>query len=129
MAGFGNLLQKAFYLGVGIASYAGEKAGSKLQNLQEQAQKLADELVKRGEMNAEDASRFVDDLVRQAQVPTAAGEPSPDSEPRRIEILDDEPEAEAGTASGEPEDEVERLRRQVEDLQAELRQLGRDQPS
>ena len=33
MAGFGNLVQKAFYLGVGIASYAGEKAGGALGDL------------------------------------------------------------------------------------------------
>ena len=48
MAGFGNLVQKAFYLGVGIASYAGEKAGSAWGDLRAQAQKLVDELVEKG---------------------------------------------------------------------------------
>ncbi|NJL02165.1 MAG: phasin family protein [Spirulinaceae cyanobacterium SM2_1_0] len=121
MAGFGNLLQKAFYLGVGIASYAGEKAGSTLQDLRTQAQKLADEMVKRGEMNAEEASRFVDDLVRQAQkTPDSGNEPAGDRQPRRIEILDDEPDdADRATA----DDDTERLRQQVAALQAELQRL------
>ena len=67
MPGFGDILQKAVYLGVGLASYAGEKAGSKLTELRTEAQKLADELVKRGEMSTEEARRFVDDMVQQAQ--------------------------------------------------------------
>ena len=40
MAGFGNLVQKAFYLGVGLASYAGEKTGDTLKDAREQAQKI-----------------------------------------------------------------------------------------
>ena len=63
MSGFSDLFQKAVYLGVGLASYAGEKAGTKLTELRAQAQKLADELVARGEMTTEEARRMVDDLV------------------------------------------------------------------
>jgi hypothetical protein len=37
MPGFGDLVQKAFYLGVGIASYAGEKAGTTFTELRSQA--------------------------------------------------------------------------------------------
>jgi hypothetical protein len=67
MPGFGNIVQKAFYLGVGLASYASEKAGGTLGELRVQAQKLADELVERGEMTTEEARKLVDDLMQQAQ--------------------------------------------------------------
>jgi polyhydroxyalkanoate synthesis regulator phasin len=119
MPGFGDLVQKAVYLGVGLASYAGEKAGSKLAELQVEAQKLADELVKRGEMTTEEARRFVDDAIRQAQQPGAGDVPPPSPEPRRIEILDDEEES--GT-----HENIDELRDQVKDLQEELRRLERD---
>ena len=48
MPGFGDFVQKAFYLGVGLASYAGEKAGGKWGELRSQVQKLADEMVAKG---------------------------------------------------------------------------------
>lgn len=127
MSGFSDLFQKAVYLGVGLASYAGEKAGTKLTELRAQAQKLADELVARGEMTTEEARRMVDDLVQQAQTPGA--EPTPDQprEPRRIEIVDDEePAASAQPTGAPPVDDVERLRQQVQSLQDELRRLRRD---
>jgi len=54
MPGFGDIVQKAFYLGVGLA-YAGEKQVENWRELRSQAQKLADEMVARGEMNAEEA--------------------------------------------------------------------------
>ncbi|MGC9528914.1 MAG: phasin family protein [Limnospira sp.] len=121
MPGFGDLVQKAVYLGVGLASYAGEKAGTKLAELQVEAQKLADELVKRGEMTTEEARRFVDDAIRQAQQPGAEVPPPPQSaEPRRIEILEDDDE-ESGT-----DEDVDELRDRVKDLQEELRRLERD---
>ncbi|NJL21748.1 MAG: phasin family protein [Leptolyngbyaceae cyanobacterium SM1_3_5] len=121
MPGFGDLVQKAFYLGVGAASYAGEKAGGALSELRSQAQKLADEMVARGEMNAEEAKRFVNDMVNRAQQqanatpPKSEEKPAP-TEPRRIEILsDDEP-----TSQSDPTDD---LRKQVSKLQEELRRL------
>ncbi|MEB3224480.1 MAG: hypothetical protein VKJ86_01615 [Synechococcus sp.] len=123
MAGFGDLVQKAFYLGVGAASLAAEKAGATIHELREQAQTLADEMVQKGEMNAEEAKKFVNEMVKQAQqrVPQGAETPSPKEEPkepRRIEILDnDEPENTAAM------DEAERLRQEVEALQAELKNL------
>lgn len=123
MAGFGDLVQKAFYLGVGLASYAGEKAGGKIGELRVQAQKLADELVAKGEMNTEEARRFVEEMVNRAQQPgtSPAPEPTTNSEPRRIEILSDDEEP---TKTNSPD--VDNLRRQVMDLQEELRQLERE---
>lgn len=120
--GFGDILQKAVYLGVGIATYAAEQAGSKLVELRAEAQKLADELVKRGEMNSEEARRFVDDLIKQAQQPNLDRDSSSSqsSEPRPIEILDEEE-----GSSGE-DGNVNQLRQQVEKLQQELRNLQQD---
>jgi len=126
MPGFGDILQKAVYLGVGLASYAGEKAGSKLTELRTEAQKLADELVKRGEMSTEEARRFVDDMVQQAQQQQpveSAGNKKP-AEPRLIEIVSEEEEVspkDAKDVGG-----VDKLREQVQNLQEELRRLKRD---
>ena len=128
MPGFGDILQKAVYLGVGLASYAGEKAGSKLAELRTEAQKLADELVKRGEMSTEEARRFVDDMVQQAQQqqqqPVEAVKDQKPAEPRRIEIVSEEEDVspkDAKEAGG-----VDKLREQVQNLQEELRRLKRD---
>ncbi|MEG4121041.1 hypothetical protein QUA43_26685 [Microcoleus sp. N9_B4] len=126
MPGFGDILQKAVYLGVGLASYAGEKAGSKLTELRTEAQKLADELVKRGEMSTEEARRFVDDMVQQAQQQppvTSAGNEKP-TEPRRIEIVSEEEDVSAKDAK--ETGGVDKLREQVQNLQEELRRLKRD---
>ncbi|MGE5658850.1 MAG: phasin family protein [Actinomycetota bacterium] len=123
MPGFGDILQKAVYLGVGLASYAGEKASSKLAELRTEAQKLADELVKRGEMSTEEGRRFVDEMMRQAQQQPpveASGEPKK-SEPRRIEILDDQEEPAKPEGQG-----VDQLRQQVQNLQDELRRLQQE---
>ncbi len=119
MPGFGEILQKAVYLGVGLASLAGEKAGIKLAELKEEAQKLADELVKRGEMTAEEGRKFVDDLVSQAQAKPPSGptdNPSGNM-PRQIEISTDE-----------DTEEVNRLRDRVKNLQDELKRLETEDP-
>jgi len=125
MPGFGDVVQRAFYLGVGLASYAGEKAGVKLAELRSQAQKLADEMVSRGEMTTDEAKKFVEDLMQQAQQPSA-NEPSSSAqnrEPRRIEILtDDEP-----TTVQQEDQDVDSLRQQVLGLQEELQRLKRQQ--
>lgn len=123
MSGFGDIAKKAFYLGVGMASYASEQATGKLGELRKQAQKLADELVARGEMTTEEARRMVDEMVANAQqVPPRNSETPNQSqgEPRRIEIVsEDEDEA-------ENQGSVDALRNQVEQLQAELRRLQRE---
>lgn len=122
MAGLGDIVQKAFYLGVGLASYATEKAGYTLQELRVQAQKLADEMVARGEMTAEEARKYVDDLIGQAQPDRRqASQDRQSSEPRRIEIVDDE-----GESSSPESQDVEALRKKVEYLQEELHKLNRE---
>ncbi|MGF1537164.1 MAG: phasin family protein [Elainellaceae cyanobacterium] len=123
MPGLGDLVQRAFYLGVGMASYAGEKAGKTLADLRVQAQKIADEMVERGEITAEEARRLVDEMVRRAQVSDGQSQKSGEitvevdaqaAEPRPIEITDDD-------------DDVSDLRQQVDKLQDELRRLKREQ--
>ncbi len=126
MPGFGDIVQKAFYLGVGLASYAGEKAGGKLTELRSQVQKLADEMVAKGEMTTDEARRFVEDMMKQAQQPPTPGSDAgrTSSEPRRIEILSEDEEP----ASSESQDKnVDKLRDQVLGLQEELRRLKRDE--
>ena len=121
MAGFGNLVQKAFYLGVGIASYAGEKAGGALGDLKGQAQKLVDELVERGELTAEEAQKMMNDMVARAEE-AAVVEPKSESAgtddgPRHIQILDD------SETLTEEERQAEALRKEVENLRKELKNL------
>ena len=120
-----DLVQKAFYLGIGLASYAAEKANVNLQELKSQAQKLADEMVLRGEMTAEEARRYVDELVSQAQVDSGeTTESSAPREPRRIEIVfDDAEESGQEVAKAENPPNAEDLRKQVEALQEELRRI------
>ncbi|PSO97033.1 MAG: hypothetical protein BRC48_05175 [Cyanobacteria bacterium QS_9_48_30] len=119
---FGNIVQRAFYLGVGLADYASEQANVKIQELRSQGQKLADEMVARGEMTSEEARKFVDELVNDAQKGTVKPpqDAQKDREPRHIEILSDEEEQTQETSN-----EVDTLRQQVESLQEELRQLRR----
>ncbi|MEB3290262.1 MAG: hypothetical protein VKI82_10120 [Leptolyngbya sp.] len=118
MAVFGDVVKKAFYLGVGVASYAGEKAGHTLKDLQEQTQMVVNELVARGEMTAEEAQRLVNDMVSKAQ--SAASDNAPSPEPRQIEILEDEP-----SPATPPADQAEMLRQQVTALRQELEALKR----
>ena len=130
---FGDIIQKAFYLGVGAVAAAGEEAGSKLGRLRSQAQKLADELVAKGEMTTEEARKLVDELIRQAQQQQqvqSSGQPPtsppanvnvPAQEPRRIEIISED---EAPLPN--EEENVDALRQQVQAMQEELRRLKRD---
>jgi polyhydroxyalkanoate synthesis regulator phasin len=153
--GLSDLVQKAVYIGIGAASYAGEKAGGKLTEFSGQLQKLADEMVERGEMTAEEARRYVDEKMKTAQqefenlsqqatqaAQSAQSQQAPKSspaqpkEPRRIEIIDEDetptakPEAkpEAPKPEAKPEaqasiDPIEEMRRQVAELQDELKRL------
>ena len=122
MADLNSLVQKVFYLGIGLASYANEKARMALTELEEQAQKVADEMVARGEITAEEARKYVDDLVQQAQQKTEdSSQSSSDKEPRLIEIITEEEE----TAKTSKPDNINELRDQVDFLQGELRRLKR----
>lgn len=125
---FGDILQKAFYFGVGLADYAQEQASEKLKELRTQSQKLADELVKRGEMNSEEARQFVEELVSEAKRGQTASDSDPSSsqgEPRRIEIIEeDEPSTNDSTTEETKNDEdIDTLRNQVEALREELQRL------
>lgn len=129
MANFEDIAKKAFYMGVGFASYAQEKASDTVKDLGVQAQKLAEEMAERGEMSTEEARRFVDDLMKQAEQGTVVGSnsASKDREPRRIEIVDDVESTPTGTAktgkSASVNVDDDYLRQQVESLQEELRRL------
>ncbi|RAM50317.1 MAG: hypothetical protein C6Y22_17070 [Hapalosiphonaceae cyanobacterium JJU2] len=128
MAGFGDIVKKAFYLGVGLASYAGEKAGGTLADVRSQIQKLADEMVARGEMTTEEARRFVEDMMKQAQQQATDDSAPPTttpSEPRRIEIIEEDDQPTAKDVQGDNEN-VDQLRQQVLDLENELKRLQRD---
>lgn len=130
MAGFGNkesggkglggLVQKAFYLGVGIASYAGEKAGGAFGDLKNQAQKIVDELVERGELTTEEAQKMMNDMVERAEAAgaeTSASHAADADGPRQIQILD---ESESMSAE---ERQAEALRQEVANLREELNKL------
>lgn len=86
-----QFFRKAVYLGVGLASYAGEKASDRLSALAQEAQKKADELVKRGELTTEEARRFVEDILEKAQVnPSQPTPPNSPKVPKTIDIVVDE---------------------------------------
>ncbi|MGB7445323.1 MAG: hypothetical protein WA919_29980 [Coleofasciculaceae cyanobacterium] len=122
MTSWGNIVQKAFYLGVGLAATATEKASGTLAEVRVQAQKLADELVEKGEMTTEEARKLVDDMVQQAQnQPVTSADETKSNEPRLIEIISEDEEP---TSTG-TQDNVDVLRQQVEAMQEELRRLKR----
>lgn len=129
MANFEDIAKKAFYLGVGFASYAQEKANETAKELRVQAQKLAKEMVERGEMNTEEARKFVDDMMKQAQQETVTqGDRSTDREPRRIKIVDEDEstaETESPKSKGS-QGNSDNLRQQVQSLQEELRRLRKE---
>jgi polyhydroxyalkanoate synthesis regulator phasin len=75
--GLSDIVQKAVYFGVGVANFATQRAGSVFQELRQQSQKLADEMVKRGEMNVDEARRFVEEILNNAQNPVAQSQPRP----------------------------------------------------
>ena len=126
MAGLGDIVQKAFYLGVGLATAAGEQAGEKLSSIGVQAQKLTDEMVAKGEITTEEARKLVDEMIESAQqqnlnqAPSATSErPQKNTEPRRIEIIADGDTPPPGRAN----ENVGDMRKQVEALQEELKRM------
>ncbi len=148
MARLGKLVQKAFYLGMGVASVAADRAGTELAELRQQAQKLADELVERGEMTTQDAREFVDTFVKQqmkqaeSAIANATAEtsetdspssnnPSSESQPRTIQIDDAStqittapaPESKSGNTSSPASPNQEALRQEIDALKAELDRL------
>jgi polyhydroxyalkanoate synthesis regulator phasin len=128
---FGNIVQKAFYLGMGLASLATEKASSTLSELRIQASKLAEELVERGEMNTDEARKFVDDLVGQAQQgrnPEDGNEKLKDAAaktPRTIDIEDisDSDPQDSQNPATKSDKNLEELKAKVRSLQTELQNI------
>jgi polyhydroxyalkanoate synthesis regulator phasin len=124
MAGLSDIVQKAFYLGIGLAASAGEQAGEKMSVLRVQAQKLADEMVAKGELTTDEARKLVDEMIKSAQQPnlnqsenSTTDRPKKSTEPRRIEIVS---EGEEATPAN---DDVDAMRKQLEALQEELKRL------
>jgi polyhydroxyalkanoate synthesis regulator phasin len=126
MAGLGDIVQKAFYLGVGLATAAGEQAGEKISLIGVQAQKLADEMVSKGEITTEEARKLVDDMIKSAQqqnLDQAQGSnperAKKNTEPRRIEIISDND----SPSEQKSAENVSDMRKQVEALQQELKRM------
>ncbi len=129
--GLENLVQKAFYLGVGLASYAGEKAGGKLGEFSAQTLKAIEELVARGELTTDEARRMVESLINQqpGSDPDASSTPASSDatnrSPRPIEILSDAEIQPTDANSGDPD--ISRLRREAQTLQEKLNNLHQSQ--
>jgi polyhydroxyalkanoate synthesis regulator phasin len=124
MAGLSDIVQKAFYLGIGLATAAGEQAGEKVSSLRVQAQKLADEMVAKGEITTDEARKMVDEMIRSAGQPnlnqsdsSTSDRPKKSTEPRRIEIVSE------GEEPSPPTDDINAMRKQVEALQEELKRM------
>lgn len=118
MTDFTDIVKKALYLGVGLASYAGEQANQQLREIQARAQTLADEMVRRGEMSTEEARQWLESLIHPGMPPNPPSTAS--SNPAASKILAPGPEKEPT-----PTHEVEDLRRQVQELEAEVQRLRR----
>lgn len=115
-----NFVKKALYLGIGAASYAGEQASQTLNSVQEQAQSLAEDMIRRGEMTADDARQWLDSLNTTPMTSDPSAEPPQPhaaAAPRTIEveIMDDAEPEQAPPAND--------LHQQVDALQDELRRL------
>lgn len=109
-----DFVKKAFYLGVGVAAYAGEQAGQKVAEIQERAQQLADEMIKRGEMSTEEANRWLNQFSS-IPTPVSVEEAPYPEQPLTIELVTED-EEESPTSSSD-------LHEQVSELEEELRRL------
>lgn len=125
-----NLAQRALYFGMGLASFAADKASAAARSapvhfvqLRQRAQQITDELVKRGEMSAEDAKIYMDDLMQRApkQVQERQDEPQP-SGPRKIQIDDMGDGDDQGSMAIQLTDSA-RLHQEIDALEAELEKL------
>ncbi len=128
MAGFEDIVKKAFYMGVGFADYAQEKASIALAEITTQAQHLADDMIARGEMNVEEARKFVDEMVQQAQqdIFEATDNESEPKEPRIIEIVTEEESETIDNSDRDNSPNVDELKEQVQSLKEELQQLRKE---
>lgn len=112
--GLSEIVQKAVYFGVGVANFATQRAGDLFGELRQQSQKLADEMVKRGEMNVDESRRFVEEILKNAQNPSAASpQPNKSNVPSQIEIV----------IEGE-DGEVDELKKRIQEIQKQLRDIN-----
>lgn len=124
-----DLMQKAFYFGVGLAAYAGEKAGVKLGEWSAQTQQAIQDLVARGEITTDEARRMVEDLIQTQQGGTASDPPASTTSnpaPRPIEIVQ-ETEMPGAAAAPTTDPEILRLRQEAQTLQRQLQNLRESQ--
>ena len=63
MKDFADLIQKTFYFGVGVASFAVEETTKNLQELGDQAEKIANELIDEGKIVYEKISHDFENVV------------------------------------------------------------------
>ncbi|MEO0376147.1 MAG: hypothetical protein AAF329_16305 [Cyanobacteria bacterium P01_A01_bin.17] len=117
MADFQDLVKKAFYLGVGAISYAGEQATDQISDLQKRAQELADEMIRRGEMTTEESRQWLDSLTNQGQAGSSSA--PKDTYSGKPQVIDVQVE-------DEPEQNVNDLHQQVQNLEDEFRRLQDD---
>jgi polyhydroxyalkanoate synthesis regulator phasin len=86
-------------------------------------------MAERGEMSTEEARKFVDDLMEQAQQGTVPSQNNSSTrEPRRIEIVDEVSTPQPTETAKSPRSNLNKddLHQQVQFLQEELRRLKKD---
>ncbi|GAB4217402.1 MAG: hypothetical protein OHK0012_21790 [Synechococcales cyanobacterium] len=124
-----DLAQKTLDLSIGLVSLVADKAAEQLGRLQQQSQglrsQLVEELVRRGQMNREQAVAYVTTLLNQTGKSAEAAPASSSSQPRSIRIDDDEGDT---TANAIELTEAAELRQQIQRMQAELERLKKQSP-
>lgn len=70
MASLSDVMKKALYLGVGIASYTGSKAANTVAELRGKVKDLAEDLIRQGEMTREEVRTLMEDLLKQGEMTT-----------------------------------------------------------
>lgn len=120
-------LQKGLYLGVGVVSSLPELVqGDRLRDLGEQATRMVESLVERGEMTTSEARQTLDELLRQAGVAPEGGSPPREPErPIEIRVEAVEPASPPPTPAQSDadlqslRDEIARLRNELERLEGQ----------
>lgn len=70
MASLSDVMKKALYLGVGIASYTGSKAADTVAEVRNKTKDLAEDLMRQGEMTREEVRNLMEDLLKQGEMTT-----------------------------------------------------------
>ncbi len=117
-------LQKGLYLGVGVVSSLPDLVkGDRLRDLSDQATRLVESLVERGELTTAEARQTLDELLRQAGVnPDSPGGAPPEPE-RPIEIRVEAVEPAQAQPASQSEADLQALRDEIARLRNELDHL------